>query len=170
MKKRTYILIEVMIAIALLALCAIPLVSSSREEYIKYNASLFNLELERQAEVFFYDALLASKDITWEQHTTQTKKDPKYPEKKTISIEGLGSKELNYHCHIYYSGNNLHPKLRMHFYDICLDEDKPHENQYKFSVFAKKVEENSQDPHGEKYHEGLSTNVQTLRQSEGNTD
>ena len=170
MKKRAYILIEVMIAIALLALCAIPLVSSSAKEFKNYNSSLFNLELERQAEVFFYDALLSSKDLTWEEHTTQTKKDPKYPEKKTISIEGLGSKELNYHCHIYYSGNNKHPKLRMHFYNICLNEDDSHDNQYKFSIFAKKVEENSQDPHGEKYHEGLSTNIQTLRPSEGNAD
>jgi len=169
-KKNAFILIEVMIAIALLSLCAIPLVSFPRKEFEKQRFSLFRLELERQAEVFFYEALLESNNMLWEKYKCERINNPDITGKKIIQVEGLGSKEMYYHCHIYYWGSHKHPTFRMHFYDICLNEKDTHDNPYKFSIFVKKAEEKSKDPHVEKYHEGISTDVQTLRQREGNTD
>ncbi|QVL57662.1 MAG: hypothetical protein KFB93_00890 [Simkaniaceae bacterium] len=173
LRKRPFILIEVFIAIALLTLCAFPLISSSLKSYSFQRARLLELELERQAELYFYKVLhdvvnglefdsIPSKTSTWTAF-------------KALELS-LGEINTTYypHYHLFYSPKSkseTHKKVWCH---ICFatNKDRCPKKPYKFAFLVKKVAENSLDPHGNnkeknlKNHERSPGNVQALRSIE----
>ncbi|MBM3200784.1 MAG: hypothetical protein FJZ56_00055 [Chlamydiae bacterium] len=57
-KQRPFVLIEILIAIALLALCLIPICSAPFRQYVKQIESLRKIELERISDLAYRDFLI----------------------------------------------------------------------------------------------------------------
>ena len=55
--KKPFILIEIFIAISLLSTCALPLIGSSMMAFKQRKKGLIELELERKAELLYYEFL-----------------------------------------------------------------------------------------------------------------
>lgn len=170
--KRPFLLIEVFIAIALLTLCAFPIISSSLRSFTFQKEHLIELELERQAELYFYQVLkerasaldfdtIPSKRVTWTSF-------------KELELS-LGEIKRTYypHYHLYYSSNSKSKTHKKIWCLICFPTTRDHcpKLPYKFAFLVKKVAEKSSDPHGNNKektlteHERSSSNIQTLRSS-----
>ncbi|MCB1116186.1 MAG: hypothetical protein KDK71_06920, partial [Chlamydiia bacterium] len=103
--KRPFFLIEIFIAIALLTMCAFPLIHSSVTTFKNRKEKLFQLELARQAELLYYQFLKESvSTILFENipyyNTSCTKKSP--PKTPLPPLLVLG--ETFYpHYHLYHT-------------------------------------------------------------------
>ncbi|MCB1071511.1 MAG: hypothetical protein H7A41_03145 [Chlamydiales bacterium] len=172
-QKRPFILIEVFIAIALLTLCAFPLISSSLHSYRRQKEQLLMLELERQAELYFYQVLKEKVgDLDYDSIPSQTSTWIPFKELE-LSLGEI--KQVYYpHYHLYYMPNLKSKTHKTVWCEICFPTKKNTcpKKPYKFVVLVKKVAENSSDQHGNnkekniKNHEGSPSNIQTIRSSE----
>ncbi len=144
MHRRPFVLIEVFIAIALLAVCAFPLIRYPLFAYEKQKNHLVAMELQRHAELIFYDVLKHIDEFSWETFPRQKKENPERVEEVTISIPFMGKIKRASHCHIYNAHQKDHPHDVRHLHcDVCFPEKDC--NPYKFVFFAKKVAEKSKD-------------------------
>ncbi|MCB1110598.1 MAG: type II secretion system protein, partial [Chlamydiia bacterium] len=172
MKKRPFILIEVLIAISLLSLCALPLISEPLFAQKKMREKYFALELEREAEKIYYEILqkeLSLGKIT-RKSSDQTSLGP-----IVLSIEGLGKKTYkDAHYHLYHKAPDKHrsPYYMIHLrvcFEKCKsknkDPEKEEDYKYKFQFVGKLVDQKKSNLHVEN-HERLSSDVQAIRQSE----
>lgn len=172
-QKRPFILIEVFIAIALLTLSAFPLIGSSIHSYRRQKEYLLLLELERQAELYFYQVLKEKiKELDYDSIPTQTTSWKPFKELE-LSIGEI--KAVYYpHYHLYYNSQSKSETDKKVWCKICFPTNKNtcSEEPYKFAFLVKKVAENSLDPHVNnkeknlKSHERSPSNVQTIRSSE----
>jgi len=171
MNKRPFVLIEVLIAIALLALCAFPLIAEPLFTHKTMRRKFFELELEREAEKIYYEILKTPLEFS-----EILKKGSKKTKTSSleISIDGLGKKTYKtlsslYHCK---DEKNTSEVYKIHLQVCFIDgDDKDHPFKYKFEFVGKKVAKKKPDPHGEnknphQENEGTSRDIQTLRQSE----
>lgn len=172
-QKRPFILIEVFIAIALLTLCAFPLIGSSIHSYRRQKEQLLMLELERQAELYFYQVLKEKVgDLDYDSISTQTASWKPFKELEL----SLGETKVVYypHYHLYYNPKSKSETHKKVWCEICFPTKKNTcpKNPYKFAFLVKKVAENSSDPHVNnkeknlKGHEGSPSNIQTIRSGE----
>ena len=171
MNKRPFVLIEVLISIALLALCAFPLISEPLFSQKTMRKKFFALELEREAEKIYYEILKTPLEFS---------KIPKKGSKKTktssleISIAGFGKKNYKTLYSLYHCAEDTHTSdiYKIHLQVCFIDSnDTKHPFKYKFEFVGKKVAKKNPDPHGEnkktqQENEGTSSVIQTLRQSE----
>ncbi len=81
MRKRSFILLEILIACSLLALCAAPLMSRPVFLYRSQMKALQNLELERLADLSFAEVkeMLLKNQIPWKKLPTEKKPKAEYP-------------------------------------------------------------------------------------------
>lgn len=171
--KRPFILIEIVIAISLLASCALPLISSSMLAFKKRKKELIHLELERQGELLFYRFLKHHLSSVVYDKIPQFTGEPKAFEPLKLEIDG---QILTYypHYHLFYDHKNPPGETMTAKCKICISKEKGHCSSpyYKFAFFVKKVAEKSIDPHGNnkektfENHERLPSELQTLRPSE----
>ncbi len=171
MNKRPFILIEVLIAIALLALCAFPLISEPLFSQKTMRKKFFELELEREAEKIYYEILKTPLEFSKipKENPPKTKLPP-----LEISIEGLGRKTYMPYYYLYHNARKERDNgiYKIHL-GICFT-DRDHKDQqfkYKFKFVGKIVAKKTPDPHGEdktphQKNERSSSDIQTLRQSE----
>ncbi|MCB1116174.1 MAG: hypothetical protein KDK71_06860 [Chlamydiia bacterium] len=171
--KRPFILFEIVIAIALLASCALPLISSSMLAFKKRKMGLIELELERQGELLFYQFLKNNLFFVTYDEILQYKGEPKDFEPFMLTVD---DQIITYypHYHLFYDHKNPPGETMTAKCKICISKEKgqcssPH---YKFAFFVKKVAENSADPHGKnkekslENHERLPSQLQTIHPSE----
>ena len=169
--KRPFVLIEVLISIALLALCAFPLISEPLFSQRIMHRKFFELELEREAEKIYYEILKTP--LVFSEIPKKGAKNTKTSFLE-ISIDGLGKKTYKTLSSIYHCAKEEHTSnfYKIHL-EVCFIEgnDKDHPFKYKFEFVGKKVAKKPPDPHGEEKNphqenEGTSSSIQTLRQSE----
>ena len=155
MKKRPFILVELLISIAILSLCAIPLMGYPYFSYKRQKKQLLEIEKQRQAEILFYD-FLKGLNCTWENLGFEFKEkmdlDP-----VNLEIEGLGSTTIYPHCHFYVHPNAKNTKTTKNIAKLwccfCIEDKKEacsiswkEHTHYTFNSYAKKkVEENKVD-------------------------
>ena len=144
MKKRPFILVELMIAIAILSLCAIPLMGYPYFSYRRERKLLLEIELQRQAEILFFD-LLKDLPCTWEELEFNTRKETKLNLIK-LEVEGLGSIKIHPHYRLYVHPNAKDTKINQGIAKVwctfCLDESKDScekKNSYTFNFLAVRV-------------------------------
>jgi len=155
MKKRPFILLELFIALALVALFSLPLVHGQIFYVREQKKRLLELEKERKAEECFYKVC---------ETLTQTHPLEKIPYRKSVSnpfslpnnkvsfdFGMLGKQTYYWHYHLY---SNVAPEktCRKLHVKICFLE-KPNANcktsakfadaKYGFTLTAKKVDEKS---------------------------
>ena len=162
MNKRPFVLIEILIAIALLSLCAFPLISEPLFSQKTMRKKFFELELEREAEKIYYEILKTP--LEFSKISTKYSQKTKLPPLE-ISIEGLGTKTYTPHYHLYHSAKKEHENgiYKIHL-GICF-ADCDYKNQrfkYKFEFVGKIVVKKIPDPHSEdknprQEHEGTSS-------------
>ncbi len=175
-QRRPFILIEVLLAIALLTLCAFPIINASLKSYRYQRDQLIELQLERQAELAFYNVLKEMLPTDYDTLKTARKPFESLGELK-LPLEGV---EITYypHFHLYYSGNSSSINYRKLLCRICFPKEKgkctvKNKNfPYRFDFLVKKVAEKSIDPHGDNRenslleHERPTSDIQTLHSSE----
>lgn len=139
--QRPFILIEIFIAIALLSLFALPMISYPLKSFRNAKEALLSLEKEMQAELIFYDLLLNSHTLQWEQITR--KHTQHMSREKMMNPDGTRERPLYYHCHIYHCHDKNHPlNEKIVHVKICLSEKKEEKcskKAPKFIFFAKKT-------------------------------
>ena len=153
-QKQGFVLIEVFIAIALLSLSAFPLISASLHSYQLQKNQLFALELERQAELHFYQVLKESiGDLSFDQISSRPSLWTPF---KELKVQLGEVKQTFYpHYHLYYYAQSKSPTHKKLFCSICFPTQKnrcpnsrkkgAQSNQktpYVFCVLVKKVVEN----------------------------
>lgn len=139
-KKRPFVLIEVFIAIALLTLSAFPLIGSSIHSYRKQKELLLSLELEREAELYFYQILKEKvKELSYDAIPTQTAFRTLFPELE-LSLGAI--KEVYHpHYHLYYKASSKSKTDKTVWCKICFPKDKNScpEKSYKFAFLVRKA-------------------------------
>jgi|GEM_PF-4995339 len=100
MRRRYFILVELLICVATLSLCVIPFLSYPYFTYRDRKRCLLEIEKQLQAELLFYDLLKnVSKEYSWDQ--IDTKFSRRRNEKTLfIDVDGLGSIHLKVHHHL----------------------------------------------------------------------
>jgi hypothetical protein len=97
MKKRPYLLIEALIALTLLTVCAVPLVKQPLKLYKEEIAFLHAMELERLADWTFteIEEMFLKNEIPWDQiPTLHVKSDPFPLSDATIRVPGCEPKQV----------------------------------------------------------------------------
>ena len=145
MKKYRFVLIEVLIAIALLTLCAFPLVSESIFSQNMMRGKFFELELQREADHIFYDILNGELKFTDIGHHEKKMIDRRPLQ---IGIPGIGKRNYqpSYTLSHYAKKNHLSPYYKIHlevFFKELKTTKKPLHFKYKF--VGKKIEKPPSD-------------------------
>ena len=150
MNKRPFVLIEVLISIALLALCAFPLISEPLFSQKTMRRKFFELELEREAEKIYYEILKTP--LVFSEIPKKGSKNTKTSSLE-ISIDGFGGKTYKtlsslYHCTDEKKHTSDFYKIHL---QVCFIEGNDTKNpfEYKFEFVGKKVAKKKPDPHGE---------------------
>lgn len=97
MKKRTFLLFEILIAFFLVALCAVPLVRQPLQFYRSEMKSLEQLERERLADWTFTEIKekLLKTEIPWKKIPAKGNKSPAFSlPSATIQIPGCRAKQI----------------------------------------------------------------------------
>lgn len=97
MKKRAFLLLEILIAFSLVALCIVPLVTQPLKLYKEEIAYLEKMEMERLADWTFTEVkeILLKNEIPWKkipgkhEHSASFSLPP-----ATIEVPGIGSKSV----------------------------------------------------------------------------
>ncbi|WP_194848359.1 type IV pilus modification PilV family protein [Candidatus Neptunochlamydia vexilliferae] len=165
-RQRPFVLIEVFIAIALLAVCAFPLIRYPLFAYKQEQKHLIEMELQRHAELIFYDVLKHIDKYNWEEFPRKNTKKPERVEEITVSIPSMSTFKKASHCHIYNAHKKAHThKLRHLHCDVCFGGCNK-KTSYKFVFLAKKVAKKSVDGDvGD--DEGSPSDIQAVRESGG---
>ena len=130
MKKRTFVLLEFFLAIALVALVSPPLVRGISLYLIKQKKELLKMEKQRRAEELFYQVCgWLNEKHEWDgisrnhQDNPYPRKDKKsYPIPITFDLGSLGQEKLFWHYHIYSRTNNYRGQIKKFFFKICFLE------------------------------------------------
>jgi len=150
MKRRPFILVELLICVAILSLCAVPLLGYPYFSYRKQKEQLLKIEKQRQAEVLFYD-LLRNFDHKWESISFDYK-NKTYLDPLVLEIEGLGTTTLYPHYHLYVHPNAKATKTNKGIAKLwccfCIENKKEDcfiswtdHTPYTFNLYAKKLKE-----------------------------
>ncbi|PIS02318.1 MAG: hypothetical protein COT85_06005 [Chlamydiae bacterium CG10_big_fil_rev_8_21_14_0_10_42_34] len=97
MKKRSFLLLEVLFAFTLVIVCAVPLVKQPLKLYRSELEYLEKMELERLADWTFTEIKesLLKNEILWEKIPTKNEKSALFPlSAKTIEIPGSKNKQI----------------------------------------------------------------------------
>jgi len=151
MKKRPFILMELLLCIALLSLCAIPLLGYPYSSYKRQKALLLEIEKQRQAEILFYELL---KNINHQcKWGGMSRKYSDRQDSQTIILnsEGFGDISFTTHCHLYHCHPDTHDSaknkdIRKIWCVFCFEETKAQcsykgekDHPYKFVFYAKRT-------------------------------
>ena len=139
MKKRSFLLIELLIAMALVSLVAVPIMQTSIHFLIKKKEKLLQLELERNVEWKFIKArAVLARNHKWGNVTRKPIEKKLSP--LTISIEGLGTHHFDcfYHIKHFHDFEKEHP-YRKFWCEIFFSQNGKR--------FPPKKRKKAQDPH-----------------------
>jgi hypothetical protein len=139
MKKRSFLLLELLIAIFLLGTCALPLVQvpmGAMRETIK---SCYRLQLQRIADLAFADikTRLYQHEIEWKQLLKSSSKEKELVMDDTIEIalKGLGRRTFERRCYVYSVGKTGKEGDEHRLVTILIAlQSKPH----RFNLFPRK--------------------------------
>lgn len=162
MKKRPFVLLEVLLAIAILALAFVPLAGSPFLMFKKQRDELITLELEREAEVIFYNLLKNFRRYhpDWGFETKHSKSF-EWKEPVTIDVQGLGRATYKVHYHLSHRRDKKSHLLYKLWCNICFEVPKkdckvsrqkgkqPHTFNFVVKRIPKKVDQNSDAMHSE---------------------
>lgn len=104
MKKRTFVLLELFIAIALVSLVSPPLVRGIALYLNKQKEALLQLEKERRVEELFYQVCENLNENHVLEKISQKSVNATYPERPkpiTFDLGSLGKEKLFWHYHLY---------------------------------------------------------------------
>ena len=147
-RRYSFVLIEVLIAISLLALCAFPLISQPLFAQKKLREKFFALELDREAEKIYYEILKKPLLLSEILKKGLRKTETSFLE---ISIEGFGKKTYQTLSSLYYYSQqkNRNGIYKIHLDVSFIDCDNPQtSSSYKFKFVGKKVAEKTPDLYG----------------------
>lgn len=130
MKKKSFVLLEVLIALSLVALCLIPLVKQPLKLYKEEFAYLERMELERLADWTFTEVkeLLLKNEIPWEKIPEKNGQTDNFPlPPMSIDIAGFNKKKVE--RSFFLTGRGEKPGLKGEVYRqlgvyIWLNEQK----------------------------------------------
>jgi|GEM_PF-4789430 hypothetical protein len=163
--KRPFILIEIMIAVSLLAICAIPLVSSSIITFKTRKKQFTALELERKGELLFYQFL--KEELSTVNFEQISKAKEKIKDFKTFILSIDDQKITFYpHYHLFHAHKHAPQEMMKATCKICISKEKGKcsDPYYLFEFFAKKVAEKSVNTHvGEKENPLVEANEKSPR-------
>ncbi len=171
--KKPFILIEIFIAISLLSTCALPLISSSMMAFKQRKKGLIELELERKAELLYYEFLKGHLSGVVYNEIPFNKSEPRSFQPFELIIDK--QKDTFYpHYHLFHEYPEGPNETMAAKCKICIPKEKGKcsDPSYKFAFFVKKVAEKSLDPHGNnkektlENHERLPSNLQTVHPGE----
>lgn len=107
LRKKPFLLLEVLVAFVLLTICLVPLVKQPLLLYKKERACLEEMEWERLADWTFTEVkeLLLKNEIDWEKIPKPLKTSANFPlPPKTICLPGYDPKEIERHFQLYTYG------------------------------------------------------------------
>lgn len=140
MKKRPFLLIEALIALSLLFICAVPLVKQPLQFYKDEINFLTQMEIERLADWTFTEVkeLLLQNEIPWEKIPGKGEKTGPFSlEPSTIRIPGYAAKEVKRSFTLEGKGEKTSIKkvlYRQIYLSIWIDN-----KEFKFRVPIEKV-------------------------------
>jgi hypothetical protein len=155
MKRKPFILLEILLAIALLSLCLTPIIGSPLRLFKKQKTQLIQLSQERFAPIVFYEILktFKARHPKWNFSTRGKSKSEKrpLPVDFSFSVEGLKNPICPNHYHLYY--HNTTPiedlKLCILYCNICFQYDCPFskstdkERQVAFQLVIQKTNDSN---------------------------
>lgn len=97
MKKRSFLLLEILIAFSLVTICIIPLVRQPLKLYKEEMECLEKMEMERLADWTFTEVkeILLKKEIPWEKIPAKSQYTEHFPlPPSTIQIPGCATKKV----------------------------------------------------------------------------
>lgn len=147
MKKRTFVLFEILIAFLLVALCVVPLVSQPLKLYRSELKFLEQLERERLADWTFSEIkeLLLKNEVPWEKIPSKGVKTAPFPlPSANIQIPGCKPKTVQRSFTLHCKGEKtgLHDEIYrtilvdIHFSPALISEKKSH---YTFRILVQKL-------------------------------
>jgi hypothetical protein len=153
MKKSPFILLEVLMALTLVMICAVPLVKQPLQFFQKEILSMEQMEKERLADWTFSEIKekLLKNEISWDKLPTLNQKTGPFKlEVATIEIPGFKPKKVERSFTFYGQGEKVgkNDELnRLLYIDVFLDK-----NKYTFRLPVQKimnVEEKGESGHRE---------------------
>lgn len=145
-KKRAILLLEILIALAIVSLCAIPIVRHPILFFRSQILSLHKMEFERIADLTFLEikAKLYRKEIKWDKIPFTSKNcSPETLSPYLLKVEGLAPVTIKREFILYYKHEKLaqnNSTYRLVHISIALSSLQ-HENQkkiFKYRVLAEK--------------------------------
>lgn len=146
MKKQTFLLLEVLIALSLVLLCIVPLILKPLDLFRSENNLLWEMEKERLADWTFSEIKekLLKNEIPWNQLPTEKKKEISYtlPD-QTISLPGRKQKNLKRQYTLTLKREKEGPNGEVYrLFDVKITLIPPiskDEKIYKYKVMARKL-------------------------------
>jgi len=145
MKKRSFLLFEILIAFLLVALCAVPLVSQPLKMFRSEIKFFEQLERERLADWTFSEIkeILLKNEIPWEKIPAKGGKTPSFslPSAAT-SIPGMSPKQVNRTFTLHCKGEKegLHDEIyRLLYVEITFSPPLSKKNSYTFRTTVQKL-------------------------------
>lgn len=146
-RKPSYVLLEIMIAIALVSLCALPLALSPLQTLKKEIELLEKLECERIAEVSFAEIKeeLLRNEIPWKELSTSKKEKNINPLRPyTFSLRGIGYREIKRQYKIFCPNEKEGAKGKMYRHllislELFYPSNKKNPLYYDYHLFAQKI-------------------------------
>lgn len=140
MKKRSFLLLEVLIALSLVILCSVPLVNQPLKLYKKEIKNLETMEMERLADWTFTEVkeILLKNEIPWKKIPAKSETTDLFPlPPATIHIPGCNPKTIERSFQLSGRGEKMgadNAAIRQLGVYIFLGKEK-----YTFRVPVKKI-------------------------------
>ena len=112
MRRKTYLLLELLIAFTLLSLCALPLVRNPMQAAKEEIAAFERMELERHAELAYASLLekFHRNEIAWKTFDAKTLPSlPAFQEKTVIELPGVLKREYDKKIFLWTKGEKKGP-------------------------------------------------------------
>lgn len=149
MRRKTYLLFELLIAASLLALCAVPLIRNPMHMAREEVAAFERIELERVSELAFAKVLekLYSNEIPWEAFQHQTLPEvPSIVEKVSLELPGIVKRSFDKKIYLWTRAQKEGPEnedvrlvgIKITFAPIGKPKDKTRSFTYRVLLEAKK--------------------------------
>lgn len=145
MKKRNFLLFEILIAFLLVALCVVPLVSQPLKHYRSEIKSFELMERERLADWTFSEIkeMLLKNEIPWEKIPSKGIKTTPFPlPSSEIQIPGSASKTVNRSFTLHCKGEKegVHDELyRLLWVEIQFTPELSKKSSYTFRTLVQKL-------------------------------